>query len=166
MFATCGPLKGVHSSVDAGCCRTILPGSDLRVQSANVEQHASLLEGQRTLTGRYAGQRVVPGRQRWDTVKAAAGERTRCRQRIRKYCSHSNTFYLDTLTRVHLWERKCFPPTSGSAHPGFSGGGRSADPGSTAGCSTPSVTPSRSGYGSGCAWPAQQRQQQQHNVNV
>lgn len=46
---------------------------------------------------------------------------------------------------------KC--PTTGSAHPGSCEGGKSAGPGSTAGCSTPSAAPDRPGYDSVCAWP-------------
>lgn len=47
----------------------------------------------------------------------------------------------------------CLSRTSGSARPGSCVGGRSAGPGSTAGCSTPSVTQGLSGSGWGCAWP-------------
>lgn len=53
-------LKGVYGSVDAGGNAAVLPRSDLRVQSSDVEQHAALLEGQRALRRRDARQRVVP----------------------------------------------------------------------------------------------------------
>lgn len=66
-FSTCSSLKGIYGSVYACCCRAVLPCSDLCVQSTDVEQHASLLKGQRALTRRDACQRVVP--ERWRDVK-------------------------------------------------------------------------------------------------
>lgn len=59
-FSTCSSLEGVDRSVYTSRRRAVLPRSDLRVQSADVEQHASLLKRQRALTRRHARQRVVP----------------------------------------------------------------------------------------------------------
>lgn len=53
-------LKSLYGSVDAGGPGAVLSCSDLCVQSADVEQHAALLEGQRALRRRHACQRVVP----------------------------------------------------------------------------------------------------------
>lgn len=64
--ATCSTLKSIYSSVYASCCRAVLSCSDLRVQGSDVEQHTSLLEGQRTLTRWNASQRVIP---EWQTKR-------------------------------------------------------------------------------------------------
>lgn len=61
-FGTCCSLKGVDGGVDVRCGTAVLPRSNLCVQSADVEQHTSLLEGQSTLRRRHARQRVVPER--------------------------------------------------------------------------------------------------------
>lgn len=60
----------------------------------------------------------------------------------------------------------CLSPTSGSVRPGFYVGGRSAGPGSTAGCSTPSVAPSRPGYDWVYAWPGPKQQQLSVNTHL
>lgn len=54
-------LEGIDGSVYAGGCRAVLSRPHLGVQSADVEEHAAFLEGQRPLTGRDARQRVIPG---------------------------------------------------------------------------------------------------------
>lgn len=64
--ATCSTLKSIYSSVYASCCRAVLSCADLRVQGSDVEQHTSLLEGQRTLTRWNASQRVIP---EWQTKR-------------------------------------------------------------------------------------------------
>lgn len=60
------PLEGIDGSVYAGGCRAVLSRPHLGVESADVEEHAAFLEGQRPLTGRDARQGVVPGG--WTTV--------------------------------------------------------------------------------------------------
>lgn len=57
---TGGSLEGIDGSVDASRGGAVLPRPHLRVHRADVEKHAAFLEGQRSLTGRDACQRVVP----------------------------------------------------------------------------------------------------------
>lgn len=60
---TCSSLKGIYGFVYASCCGAVLPRSDLRVQSTDIEQNAAFLEGQRALARWDTCQRVVPERQ-------------------------------------------------------------------------------------------------------
>lgn len=75
-FSTCSSLKSVNSFVYASRCRAVLPCSDLCVQSTDVEQHTSFLEGQRTLTRRDACQRVVPVGERREGISSLSDTQT------------------------------------------------------------------------------------------
>lgn len=67
-----------------------------------------------------------------------------------------------TCETYDLMMRKCWYPTSGSAHQGSCVGGRSVDPDSTSDCSIPSVAPGQPGYDWVYAWPGQNTNK--HNV--
>lgn len=54
-------LEGIDGLVEAGQGGAVLPRSDLRVQRSEVEEDASLLEGQSPLVGWDPRQGVVPG---------------------------------------------------------------------------------------------------------
>lgn len=139
MFATCSSLKGVDGFVYTRRGGAVLPSSHLCVQSTDVEQNAAFLKSQRALTRWDTRQRVIPG--------------TRQRDRPDKTNHFRNVSEAPIKKKEQSEDNKGQGRTSGSAHPGSRVGGRSAGPGSTAGCSTPSAAPDQPGYGWVCASP-------------